>query len=500
MDVSSKELSQTYIAARRQNPAWQLLAARRAPLVLGCLKPLFEKTQDGIVLEDALQLLSEMLSQHANSDEFGIDTEDYPKIARKELRDWIKRGLIVEREGRLLATDALQRTLQFVDGLNDRIMTSTASRLATVQREIENLEARLNPDRQSRAGYLKQKIKALEEELRQVEAGHFDVLEGNQAIEGIREVFNLALSLRADFRQVEDSYREADRDLRHSIISDHHHRGEIVDKLLDGHDDLLETVEGQVFHGFYDQLNQSVELENMKQRLRTILNNPASEKALKRRQQNDLRWLVTRLVSESRGVIRARARSERDVKGFLKTGLATENHRVGELLNQILEVALDVDWTSAKVRRSDSPLPPVSVAVPNLPLVERLRFKSVDQEDPQSLELQEQAMNLDDVEEEFWYAFDGLDRDALIRETLEFLAATGREVSLAELAKALPPTHDLETLALWLGLAREAELPVLKAQEIVDISDREGLRLRFYVPMVKLSAKALESIDQEILG
>jgi hypothetical protein len=34
------------------------------------------------------------------------------------------------------------------------------------------------------------------------------------------------------------------------------HRGEIVDKLLDGHDHMRETPEGRVFHGFH-RLDQS---------------------------------------------------------------------------------------------------------------------------------------------------------------------------------------------------------------------------------------------------
>ena len=37
------------------------------------------------------------------------------------------------------------------------------------------------------------------------------MLDGLQAEEGIREVYQLAISLHADFRRVEDSYREADR-------------------------------------------------------------------------------------------------------------------------------------------------------------------------------------------------------------------------------------------------------------------------------------------------
>lgn len=337
-----------------------LPASRRAPLIISCLKPLFDSYSDGIPQEEVEQRLAQMLAEYANDDEFAIGHDDYALTARRELRDWLKRELIAERQGNIIATDALQQALAFIDGINDRVMTSTASRLSIVQREIENLETRLNPDPQSRTRHLKQKIKALEAELVQVTQGHVDTLEGNKAIEGIREVYNLATSLRADFRRVEDSYREADRQLRQSIISEQQHRGEVVDKLLDSHDHLLETAAGQVFHGFHEQLTRTVVLDNMKQRLRNILMRPEAGQALNRQQQNKLRQLVHQLVSESAGIIRARARSERDVKGFLKTGLAVEHHRVGQLLNEILEVALGMDWGRAALRRQPGPLPPVT--------------------------------------------------------------------------------------------------------------------------------------------
>ena len=64
MDTEIRERTDTYINARQHHPAWQLLAARRAPLVLSCLQTLFEQSQNGVGFDDALQALAEMLAQH----------------------------------------------------------------------------------------------------------------------------------------------------------------------------------------------------------------------------------------------------------------------------------------------------------------------------------------------------------------------------------------------------------------------------------------------------
>ncbi|USE77278.1 DUF3375 domain-containing protein [Cupriavidus gilardii] len=499
MGFDSKERTKQYIEAKREHPAWQLLAARTAPLILSCLQTLFEKSHDGIAFEEAEQVLASLLEQHANDEEFGIDQpDDRATAARRELRAWIRRALVIEREGRLYATDALEEALRFVSALDGRLMTSTASRLSIVQREIENLESRLNPDPRSRARFLQRKIAELESELAAVNAGNVKVLSDAEAAEGIREIFNLATSLRADFRRVEDSYREADRRLRQSIVTERNNRGEVVDKLLNSHEGLLQTPEGQVFHGFQQQLSRSAELDAMKFRLRSIIRHPTTKIALNTQQQQDLRWLIVRLVDESAGVIRARARSERDVKGFIKTGLAAEHYRVGELIRDILKEALTIHWDNSDVRRQMAPLPAVAIAISGLPLIERLRFKDAEDDGHVNLELSTQGFDPSMIEDEFWDAFDGLDRHALIEQTLNLLTETGKTMGIAELAQRLPPTHDLESIALWLSMAREADAPVHADSESVDVVARDGIPLRFRVPKVELDAERLRHINMEI--
>jgi hypothetical protein len=497
-NLTIRERTDAYIHARYQHPAWLLLASRRGPLVLSCLRGLFDDAQGDVSFDDALQSLAQDLADHANHAEFEIGTADCTSLARKELRGWIKRELVVERGGNLYATDALEEAMRFVGALGDRVMTSTASRLSVVQREIESVEGSLNPDPKSRAHRIRDQIAALEAQLSAVEAGHVEVLDRHEAIERIREIFNLATSLRADFRRVEDSWRDADRTLRQSMMGGDSHRGEIMDKLLDGHDILLDTPEGQVFHGFQQQLSRKTELDDMKMRLRAILSHPFSAAALNQQQHNDLRWLILRLVKESQAVIQARARIERDVKGFLKSGLAAEHHRVGLLLNDLFQCAVDMDWQSAALRWRASPLPPMAFPNSNLPLAERLRFKSVDQGTDRDLELEPQSTNLNQIEDEFWLSFAGLDRQRLVSDTIEWLSATGAVAGVSDLARQLPPTHDLESLTVWLAMAREADVPVHAKREFVDVACADGTTLLFQVPKIELCAAALQGIDWEM--
>ncbi len=485
------------LGLKKHHPAWQLLVAHTGPLVIASLKTLFDESLDGIDIEAAHQLLSEMLqlSHEAGEIESG---GNYLLEARREVRQWIRRSLVVEREGRLIATDALEATFRFVDGLDNRIMSSTASRLSIVQREIENLESTLNPDPKSRERVIRHKIATLEAELAAVQRGEMKLLPEQAAIEAIREVYNLAMGLRNDFRRVEDSYREADQRLRKSIISEQSHRGDIVDTLLESHDQLIQTNEGKVFEAFQQQLVRSVELSNMKQQIRSLVNRPVAHKALNHEQQTELRLLILRLVSESASVLRARARGERDVKGFLKTGLASEHHRVGQLLNDIFAQAAGIDWQRQATRRMAAPLPPIGIANSTLPVLERLRFKDLDDGIEQILDLMQQSTNLDEVDDEFWLSFDALDRQALVEETQQLLTVEGRSMTIGEIAHKIPPTHDLESVALWLTMALEAGISLDSEQEQIDLSDSEGKIHRFTLPKVKLSSDQLKHINLEL--
>lgn len=489
-----RELTQKYIAARRNHAAWLLLASPKGPLILASLKSLLETLPNGIDFDEAVTQLAATFADFANDPEFEL-TDEPSAAARRELRQWLKRGLIVERSGRLFATDALQRAIRFLDSLDNKVMTSTASRLATVQQAIESLESRLSPSQAGREKSLRERIDELQKQLAAVQAGQFEVLDGLPAIEGIREVYQLAVSLQADFRRVEDSYRNTDRELRQRIISENQNRGEIVDQLLNSHEALIQTPEGQVFETFHAQLVRTAELEEMKSRLRSILDNSNTVKALPRQQQSELQQLVTRLVQESERVIQARARSERDVRGFLKSGLVDEQIRVGALLQELFQVALAVDWQSNKLRRSPSPLPPIANSMANLPLAERLLPKQIDSDEAADLELTINEADPAAMDDEFWQAFHSLDRKELFERTIQFLRESGRPLTIGELTSALPPTHDLETLVYWLTMARQAGLEFDATDEIIDLLDTNGRLTRFTVPSTQLLLEAVETLD-----
>lgn len=493
----TQELTRQLIALRRNHPAWLLLASRNGPVTVACLKSLLDAQPGGIDLADATETLAHSYAEFANDSEFEFG-DDHALTARRELQRWMKLRLIVERDGQVMPTNSLKQAFQFLESLEAKSMTSTASRLATVQQAIETLESKLTKSQAQREQALVKRIQTLESELAAVKTGDFQPLEGAKATEAIREVYQLAISLRADFERVEDSYREADRSLRQRIISEQQNRGDVVDGMLDSHDALVDTPEGQVFDSFYQQLIKSAELDTMKGRLRTILESESCGLALQRKQKSELRLLVSRLLEESQRVIQARARSERDVRGFLKSGLADEQIRVGALLQDIFSAATSVDWTSQKIRRSPSPITPVGVSCPNLPLAERLLIKQVGNDADPDLDFTVDAADPATMDDEFWQAWQALDRAQLFENTMAELEKSEGPFTIGELATALPPDHDLETLSYWLTMARQANVVGEGQRETIDLFDGTD-HWRFDTPLAQLDRVVVADLEPENL-
>ena len=196
------------------------------------------------------------------------------------------------------------------------------------------------------------------------------------------------------------------------------------------------------------------------------------------------------------------------MRGYLKTGLAVEHRRIGGVLDDLFAAAIDVDWTSRRVRRSAAPLAPIGIAI-STPSPLRIRVKEIADDAEAGLDFSSQAATIDEIDPAFWLAFDALDREALARDTLLAVEAAGRPLTLSELADRLPPTHDLETLSVWVQMAASAGCEIEDERETVvaearatelPSSDEAAERswLRFDVPVIKIDHDRLVSAEFDL--
>ncbi|MBE9589619.1 DUF3375 family protein [Moraxella sp. K127] len=496
MNTPTLTLSRRYHLLRQRNDTWRLLTAKRAPIILACAEQLFMSQNQTPTMDMAVQLLTNCFNEFIHDKEL-ID-KDPRTLAKQEWRDWLKRGLIIERDNEVFATDALQKAIYFIKGLeDDTVMTSTASRLQTVQSEIEKAYIRLNPNQQEREQYLKKQIDLLHQELANVKNGDFELLDTHSSKEMLQNIYELAMSLYHDFRRVEDSYRQMDKELREKVIREQYHRGQVIHTLLDYHDELISTPEGRVFQGFNHALQHN-HIDELNHQIKQLVAYSISQDSLTPTQLFNLSTLISSLNKEASQVIRAKQNMEKDVRSFIQTGLATEHHRVGDLLNQIFKEALNIDWQDNSIKHTPSHLPPIAIELNKIASIERFLIHEYKTDDNHQLNLDNQSIDLNSVDSSFWQALDGLDRQDWFDKTKALLSQSDKPLSIADLHQQLPipDNYDLEAIALWIEMAcRTSSIPDTYEYIILKRNTNHDELWQFKVPVIALQKHHFDELS-----
>ena len=166
---------------RSNSPAWRLLRADNAPLVLSFLHRVF--VEDNVRSIPAAELASRL------DDELYARNErvphSFPKPARAYLDDWAapESGWLRKYypegsdEPHFDATPAVERALQWVRGLQERDFVGTESRLNTVFDLLRQIVFGTEADPAAKVEELRRQQRTLEDEIARIEAGEATMLD-----------------------------------------------------------------------------------------------------------------------------------------------------------------------------------------------------------------------------------------------------------------------------------------------------------------------------------
>ena len=191
---------------RGNSPAWRLLCADNAPLVLSFLHQVFvaenmrsiSATELASRLDDELYLLNERLGDRA-----------FPKTAKAYLDDWAAPNAGWLRkyypedsdEPHFDATPAVEKALQWVRTLQAREFVGTESRLNTIFLLLRQIVFGTETDQATRIAELRRRRQQLDDEIARVEAGELDLLDASAVRDRYQQFSSTARELLADFRE-----------------------------------------------------------------------------------------------------------------------------------------------------------------------------------------------------------------------------------------------------------------------------------------------------------
>ncbi len=264
---------------RDRHPAWRLLRAANAPLVLAFIGRFFVEGNNGATAASALAaaLDDELYSLNATDP----SPQRYPKPATDYLEDWAHPDAGWLRrfypfgsdEVQYDATPAFEKAYGWVTGLGVRPFVGTESRLHTVIDLLRQIVHGAETDPQARLAELHRRRDAINREIAEVETGNLTVLSPTSLRDRYQQFAATARDLLSDFREVEDNFRSLDRAVRERIAAWEGSKGDLLAELVGSRADIDESDQGRSFQAFYDFLlseTRQDELTNMLARLQSL--------------------------------------------------------------------------------------------------------------------------------------------------------------------------------------------------------------------------------------
>lgn len=265
---------------RDRHPAWRLLASPHSPLVASFLHRVFVVPNVRVMNEaDLTELLEDEL--FGLREQLGADV--YPKAPGDYLSDWSasEKGWLRRfykpgtDEAQLELTPATEKAIVWLVSLSERPFVGTESRLLTLFSLLEQISAGTEADPGKRVEDLRKKREELDAEIRRTLAGDMPLLDDTAVKDRFQQFQRLARELLADFREVEQNFRQLDRKVRERIALWDGSKGALLDEIMGEHDAIGSSDEGRSFRAFWDFLMSSSRQEALSERLEQVLALPA---------------------------------------------------------------------------------------------------------------------------------------------------------------------------------------------------------------------------------
>jgi hypothetical protein len=324
---------------RERHPAWRLLRADSAPLVLAFLGRYFVEENHGEVAASELTALLDDALYAANALQ---DTPRFPRAASEYLSDWTHpdRAWLHAAypegsdEVHYNATAAFEKAYSWVSALRSRAFVGTESRLHTLVGLLREIVQGAESDPEVRLADLRRRRDELDREIAEAEAGRVAVLDETGLRDRYQQFAGTARELLSDFREVEENFRALGRGARERIATWEGGKGELLTDLVENRADIASSDQGRSFQAFYDFLLSEARQEELSGLL-TAVQSMAAVGADHRLQTVHHDW--SEAADRAQRTVR---QISEQLRRFLDDQLWLENRRVAELIRTVEAAAV----------------------------------------------------------------------------------------------------------------------------------------------------------------
>lgn len=265
---------------RKFSAAWGLLSSTMAPFVASFLYRIFIQTnRRSITVSEIVEALDNYLYVIRQK----YPDEAPPKSAKEYIEDWSspdKAWLSQRYTGRgdmpeVDLTPDAERAIRWLESLNPRNFVGTESRLLTIFQLLNELNQKIETDPNKILDDLYKKKKEIEDQIDKFKStGKTERPDATQIKERYYQLDDTANTLLSDFRQVEENFRKLDREVREKMTLSVKAKGEFLDDVFGGEDEISESDQGKSFRAFWEFLIHSEKQNEFEELLENVLKQP----------------------------------------------------------------------------------------------------------------------------------------------------------------------------------------------------------------------------------
>lgn len=473
----------TLLSLRNAHGGWRLLLADHAPMIVSFLHRCFVETNTRALAEGEMVT---RLDDHLAGIREVLGEDSFPRSALAYLTDWaddrrawLRRYYTSDSdEAHYDLTPAAETAIRWLAGLEQQQFVGAESRLMTVFDLLKQIVSGAETDPAARIAELEAQRDAIDAEIEQVREGQLSILDDTQLKERFLQMADTARALLADFRQVEDNFRQLDRRVRERMTWFEGGKGEVLEEVFGQHDAIADSDQGRSFRAFWDFLMSPTRQDELSELLEKIFELEAvmALKPDRRLRRVHYDWLEAGEVTQ-----RTIARLSEQLRRFLDDQAWLENRRIMELIRNLERKAVTLRDESPRRfnMRLDMPVPELDL------VMDRPLFSP-----PMRPDIQGDVELADDQMIDAGALFDQahVNRQALeagIRRALQ-----GRDqISLAELIDIQPLEQGLAELVTYLAIATDDSSATVDEQriEVINWVQSDGRRRRARLPLVIFS-------------
>ena len=377
----------------------------------------------------------------------------YPKSARAYLEDWTQDGFLRQyyeeqaTEATFELTPATERALLWITELDQAAFVGAESRLLQVFQLLKGLALGTTQDKQLRLQQLQAEQQRIQQEIEALQNDELTRLDSTRVREQYALIEEAATKLLADFRQIEDNFRQLNAQAREEQITKAASRGAILDDIFDAQDAILETDQGRTFNAFWAFLMNQQRQDELEEWTRQVFALPELQNMNRR---STIARLKMSLVAAGDRVNKTTDRLVEQLRRFLQSQSILEHKRVAQIIGEIEQMAIQI--------KSDPPLSKNFYAIEHRPGID-LVMDRPPFEPPQVPKLSTRDIIIGQgqkVQTAALYTQLYID-PAELRGRIKTLLRGRDQISLREITETLPIEKGLSELVAYFSIATNWE-------------------------------------------